>query len=724
MAVDPGTQAAAAAQGPRKSSTGWRIFRILLIGIVVSAALLIAFPPTSLIKDQVAQSLGQAIGRTVTIGDLGLRVPLKLERPKLVVTLGEVAVSNPEGMPQRDVFRGETVRTTLDLFPLFKGRVRMDDLALIKPQFALEEDAEGRRNWVFTPEPAAEATETTEAAASAAPQGPVPAALTLPPLTTVEAGTLTFRSAKTGADRAVGDVNATAVRDAVSGALAAKGSLTANRETVTFDVAVGDFDAAAAGQSSALKASLDSRPLKAALDGEGLFAAEAEFKGDLSASTPSLIDLAVWLGADTTPSGEPLKTSLEGQIVATTRDVAFTDTDLMINTTSSRFDGRLDLGGERPKLAGTFASEHIDLGRILGTSGRTALMPEAAPASDFAPLVAPGWQTLLDDLALLEKGPQAAAAAQAQAEAAAVPSASWSEQPFNLKGLAAIDLDVLINAAAVSYGRLDLKQGRVKADLTDGMLDAKLEELAVGAGKAIGTLKLDSRAAPPRGAVVLNLTDVAAEPIVTEITGNPLLTGTSNVEITATAAGQNQSQLTATLDGKARFLMGKGALRGFDVRRMIFEWWKSWKFDLAQRTSFEKIEAQYDIKKGIMTSQPGLSMGGPEVEINSTGSINVPARRLNQEIRVKAIPPPTAFPIPVRISGDWAKPAVSVDWWGLFSAAPGLGGPQALAAATEPPPAEVEAAIRRVLAADLPPDRLTPEARKMLESLLPPEDVP
>jgi AsmA protein len=117
-------------------------------------------------------------------------------------------------------------------------------------------------------------------------------------------------------------------------------------------------------------------------------------------------------------------------------------------------------------------------------------------------------------------------------------------------------------------------------------------------------------------------------------------------------------------------------------------------------------------------------MGGSEVEINSAGTVNVPSKRLNQEIRVKAIPPPTAFPIPVRISGDWAKPSIGIDWGGLFSAAPGLGGPQALAVAPEPAPANVQAAIRRVLAADLPEDRLSPEARAMLQSLLPAESAP
>ena len=716
MATDPGMPVASATEGSRKKrSTVWRIFRLVLIGAVVSAALLIAFPPLGLIKDQLAKSIGAAIGRTVTIGDMRIRL-----RPKLDVEFDQVAVSNPPGMAARDVFRAETVKTNVDLLPLLKGRIRMNRLDLIKPVFALEEGADGARNWIFgaAPPPSSPAAEPT-ATDTTAPL--IPAAFSLPPESTITDGSLTFQSAKTGASRAASNIDSVQTLDPASGALASKGSLSAGGETVTFDAAVGDLNAVIAGSSSTLKARMDARPLKAWVDGDALFSAAAEFKGALTASSPSLADLARWLGSDVAAPGSPLRGSIEGQVAVTTRDVTFTDTDVMVDTTSGRFDGTLDLGGARPKLGGTLSSEHIDLGRMTGAV-RQPLTP--TPQADFEPLVASSWDQLLLDLNALETGQQAAPEPAPPAAAAAVASPGWSEQPFNLKALQAFDLDLVLDAAAITYGGLDLKKGRVKAGLTEGLLDAKIEELAVGEGTAVGTFNVDSRAEPPRAAVQLTLSNVAAEPIVTEITGKPLLAGTSNVEITATAAGQNQAQLTSTLDGKAHFRMGKGALRGFDVRRMIFEWWKSWKFDLAMRTSFERLDAQYDIRKGILRSQPGLAMGGSEVEINSEGTVNVPKKSLNQEIRVKAIPPPTAFPIPVRISGDWAKPSVGVDWWGLFSAGPGVGGPQALAASPEPPPENVQTAIRRVLAADLPADRLTPEARAMLESLLPAEPEP
>lgn len=736
MPTDPGTAAGAAPAPAPKRSRGWRIFRTVLIGAIVSLALLIAFPPTGLIKDQLAKSIGQSIGRTVTIGGLKLAPVLESGKPRLAVTVTDIAVANPEDMAKRDVLRVGSATTRVEVFPLIKGRVRLGNLDLAKPAFLLEEDATGARNWVFAPKPnpigtpAPAAGAAPEAETSPATPAPAPApagalALSLPQIITITDGTFSYQSALTGGASAASAINSVQTLDAVTGAATSKGSLLAGGETVRFDVAVDDFDAVTAGSTTTLKGNIDARTLRADVDGAATFSAAAEFRGLLKATTTSLMDLAQWLGGGAAPSGEPIKTSLEGKVVATTHDVTFSETDVLVNTTNGRFDGVLDFAGTRPKLSGNLASEHVDLGRGIASQGRSMLAPAAAPETDFEPLIAPSWDRLLSDLNALEQGPRvAAAAAQADAQTTATKSTGWSEQPFNLKSLAAFDLDVLINAATITYGALDLRQGRVKAVVSNGVLDAKLEELSVGAGKAVGALNLDSKTSPPKGALKLNMTQVAAEPIVTEITGKPLLSGTSDVDITAEAAGQNQSQLAATLDGKARFKMGQGALRGFDVRRMIFEWWKNWKFDLAMRTGFERLEAQYDIKRGIMRSEPGLEVGGAEVEINSAGTVNVPKKLLNQEIRVKAIPPPTAFPIPIKITGEWAKPSIGIDWGGLFSAAPGLGGPQALAASPSPPPANVEAAIRRVLALDLPPEQLTPEARTMLESLLPKEPAP
>ena len=243
-----------------------------------------------------------------------------------------------------------------------------------------------------------------------------------------------------------------------------------------------------------------------------------------------------------------------------------------------------------------------------------------------------------------------------------------------------------------------------------------------------------------------------AEPIVTEITGKPLLAGTSNVDIKAGGEGRNQNDLASSLEGKATFKMSKGVIRGFDVRSIVSNWWNSLtgglKFDINKKTGFEKLDAQYDIKKGVMTSSPGLDIGGSEVELQSRGNVSLPAKRINQEIKVKVVPPPSAPPIPVKISGSWSKPSISMDWGDLLfssrvaeSLSPSAGangaapvtsaapdsepvaeGFQELAPTPEQIPDDIKAQIKSVLASG-EASTITPEGKALLQTLLPPEPV-
>lgn len=708
MAADSGAQVAAGKRSGR--AMVFKAVRVLGIGVLVALvvlALLIAFPPQSLVVGRLTKIASAATGRDIAIGSARLVL-----RKDLEVSLADVTLPNPAGMSGPALFKAETVKARVKLWPLLHGQTEIESVDLVRPEINLHEDPEGKKNWVI-------------ASKSAAPEK---TGLVLPKTMQLGKARLSYVSDRTGAKASADNVDATVTSDPATGAADAKGTLAFKGEPVGFDIAVADARLIADGKPTGLKATIDGRHGKANINGSTTIGDPVEISGDVIASSPSAMALARWLGADVASGGDAINTSIKGKIRATSTDVSFAETDVMVNGTPSRLDGKLGLRGPRPKLEGTIAAPRIDLGKLIGTPPpQRAAARALALAPSEEPVVDAPWSALANALDALDKPDAgtrslgAAPSAEAQAAAKAINKGPWSQEPFDFTRLRGVDLDVTVTADEVAYKTLDLKKGRVKAGLTDGRLAAKLEQLNVGQGNATGTIDLDSRANPPRAAIALNLTDVAAEPIIKELSGKPLLSGTSSVEIKANASGQTQDQLASTLEGKARFRMAKGALRGFDIRRMISEWWKSWHFDLGNKTNFERLEAQYDIKKGIMKSSPGLDIDGSEVAINSKGEINVPSRRLNQEIRVKVIPPPTALPIPVRISGDWAKPAVSIDWNGLFSSAGGLGGPQAVAPSAEPMPVEVREKIERVLATDVDSSRLSDGGRAMLRSLLPQE---
>ena len=258
------------------------------------------------------------------------------------------------------LFRAKSISAKLTPMSLINRESIFDTLTLQEPEAFLEEDASGARNWVMAGRPGRHHRPSI-AAHDFGPDG-----------------WISFTSAKTGASYDASSIAALATCDQKTGAVAAKGRLDTGKEGVTFDVALGDAYAAAAGGSSTLKAGFEARPARARIEGTALFASLAEFSGDLSASSGSLFDLMRWMGAETTASGDPFKASLNGKIKATTRDVAFTETDVLVNASASRFEGRLDFAGARPKLEGNIASERIDLVRLFGATKRMTLVPEAA----------------------------------------------------------------------------------------------------------------------------------------------------------------------------------------------------------------------------------------------------------------------------------------------------------------------------------------------------------
>lgn len=711
MMAAPASETAAtspAPQKPRRSKLGL-FFRILFIGILVALiglAYLIAFPPQSILISEISKAVTKATGRDVSIGSASLKLGSIAE-----LNLGSVTLANPPGMTGPDLFKAKGVKARVKLKPLLEGKTEIESVELTSPEINLHEDPAGRKNWVI---------ETADGASGTA--------LVLPKAADLTKARLAYESERTGAKLSADDVNAKLTADPATGAATAKGSLTLKSEAVSFDIAVADARTITEGKPTAVKAKVDGRHVTAEIDGSTTIADPLEISGNVSASSPSAVALAKWLGANVTPNGKDLKTTLKGKIQATAKEINFEETDIVVNGTPSRLDGTLALGGARPKLQGTIAAPKIDLAGLLGvTPERPSARAMAAPEAESAePAVEAPWEALSKALDDLDGASRTLGAAPAPESAAAAPASAlkqvkgaWSQEPIDLTKLRGIDLDVTVSADEIGYKALDLKKGRVKAALIDGRLAARLETLDIGKGRATGALELDSRANPPKAGLALNLTDVAAEPIIQELAGKPLLSGNSNVEIRATTAGQNQDQMASGLEGKAKFRMANGAMRGFDVRRMISEWWKSWSFNLANKTNFQRLDAQYDIKKGIMKSSPGLDIEGNEVAINSKGEINVSSRRLNQEIRVKVVPPPTALPIPVRIAGDWAKPSVSIDWNGLFSSAVGeLGGPQAVAPSPEPMPEDVRSKIERVLADGTASGRLSEGGKEVLRSLL------
>lgn len=715
-----------------------RLLVVLLLGAIVAAGLLVLLSTQGMLTGRFAKLASDNLGRPVSLGDarIGLGTPLTIH-------MKNVTVGNPPGMAGADLLQAEGIdaKVALNWTPPFTFDPTIDDVTITSPVVSIQEDAAGKTNLDFG------ATDSDKSGLAV-----------WPPVATVTNGKLTY--AKAGADEPV-SVEAVEARldsDAASGKTTGKGKLSFKGETVDFDATFADLRIATTGLPTAVDIKLTAPRLTAHLAGDAVLGADSQFTGAAKAETPSLTGLARWINPKSEMAGETLPASLDGTIRARGSDIGLTKAAVDIDGTKAVIDGTLALAGERPKLTGTVAMPTIDLTSLSGPAPAPvrAAAPQEEEISTIELIVEADPEGLARQLKALETGtpapPRAAPDSAAPAPGdgadeatralkATTAKPAWSVDPIEVKALRAVDLDIMLTADTVAYGNVDIKNARIKTQLENGRLAADIEDLDVSSGKAKGKIALDASGDVPSADVALDMTAVAAEPIVTQFTGKPFLSGQSNAEIRVKAAGANPNALASSLEGSAKFKMGKGAFRGIDVRReadnfclselfsgYIFGTKKVLSIDLKQKTNFETLDAEYKINKGILKTTPGLALEGDAVAITSRGEVSVARKLVDQNVRLTVVPPPKLPTIPVDITGSWSKVNLkldtsSVDWIAVLNSLfLGCKAPRSLApdvaADTPPVPAVVREAIEGVLNANIDPSRLSDEGKSALRSLI------
>src|SRR5262249_24442943 len=121
---------------------------------------------------------------------------------------------------------------------------------------------------------------------------------------------------------------------------------------------------------------------------------------------------------------------------------------------------------------------------------------------------------------------------------------------------------------------------------------------------------------------------------------------------------------------------------------------------------------------GDLRSVSDLAFRGKDVDISSSGNINLSTGVVDQSVRLQLTPPPTHLPIPLKVSGTLTKPSVGLDWSGIFSAPKQLGDPAQVALSPERLPAQVKQKVQSILTANASNPKLAPQTREALQSLL------
>jgi AsmA protein len=611
---------------------------------VVLVVAVIALPfvvPTETIKQQVTQRVGEATGRTLTIGgDFGLSV-----FPQLALSADRVALSNAPGAADPNMVTLKELRVALQVLPLLGGNVKVDSFILVEPEIILEVDKQGRPNWEMTAG-AAEPTASDSAAPSSEAGGSSGGIGGLGDISLgdvrLERGRVTYRDARSGQEIVLSDINVAVSLPGLDDPFSVKGDMAWNGEQVGLSVESTGLRALMDGAQSPVKLAVQSKHLTLDFTGQVQAPKPLRVDGTLGVASPSVRDLATWTGNPLTMEGTGLGPfDLSGTVNVRDQAYAFKSAKLAIDNISGTGDFAVDMAGDKPALKGTLDLGEVDLNPYLPPEQESA----GGGHGDGQP------------------------AAGASSEAA--PS-DWSDEPIDLSGLHAADVDFKLQVAGIKVKDLKIGASAVNTVLKGGRLQLDLARLALYEGQGKGSVVVDARQTVPVIEEVFSLAGVQAAPILHDAAKFDRLEGTANSEVSLTTKGGTERALVQNLNGKGKVTFLDGAIRGINIAAMVRNATTAFldkSAGEAQKTDFAELSGSFVIRNGLLDNQDAKLLS-PLLRVAGKGKVDLPKRTVDYRVEPKLVASlkgqggeddKSGLMIPFLITGPWDKPSVKPD---------------------------------------------------------------
>ncbi|MDD9195476.1 AsmA family protein [Aliivibrio sp. S3MY1] len=215
-----------------------------------------------------------------------------------------------------------------------------------------------------------------------------------------------------------------------------------------------------------------------------------------------------------------------------------------------------------------------------------------------------------------------------------------------------------------SVNRGVLKLTKFHSDLYDGAIDM--------------TATLDARKTTPTYSIKQSIKGVQVAPLLTDVMGESLIEGNGNMALNVSGKSLKPSALKENLKGKASINFADGAVNGINIPLLIRTTYAKIKGEKvkgseeAEKTDFSALTADFYLSKGNATTK-NIKMISPLLRIHGNGSADYVHETANMLIKTsivgtlkgqggKDIDDLKDITIPIRITGPWAKPKYKLEF--------------------------------------------------------------
>lgn len=660
------------------------------IGLLALAVGAVTFfvmsPPTELIRREIVAQVKAATGR-----DLKIAGPASFTFfPTLGVRVADVALSPPPGMGGEPFLTAASFDVGVRLLPLLRQDIVVDRLVLHAPVFALRVDAQGRKSWDMArgearrPVRLAQAgnralmdftagdlsgLDTAEPGASPPLRGL--SGLSLGDIRIVD-GTVRYRDERTKAAYTVEALNVRAALHSIAQPLKASGNFVWSLERIKFDGTLTSPQDVLQERPAKLALELSGRPFTLRYDGSVTLGAAPGAQGAIEGKAQSLRALARWLGSELPSAPGFREVSLAGDLRASDDAVRLSEVKLALDGATATGTIGVTTSGARPHVSAQLKVQGLNLANYVAQhqSGSSVPLPgeTGEPSAPATPPAAEKPQSIED---LLERsGPQVKGYTQ---------RSEWSSEPLDLTALGAADVDAKLSVAQLSYRDLKMDACELAVGLKERVLKTTFADVKLYQGRGKGVVTFDATRAEPALTANVQLTGIAAQPLLKDAARIDWLAGTGDATLALTASGKSEAAIVRALGGKADIAVRNGAIIGFNLagamRAVADGKIPELSSSPSEKTDFSELTGTFLIAGGVAKNDD-LKLASPLLRATGAGTIDMPQRRLDYTVRPKLVASLAGqggeqnlkgLEIPVHITGPWDKPDISPDISGAIN---------------------------------------------------------
>ena len=510
----PATSAVPSSTSAERVGRAYTVKQITLA--IVAAIILTLITPVAILllganilRQPIARYVGDKLERPFAInGDL--RVGL-FKHP--YVEVSGVVLGNAAWGTAPQMLQIERVKVSIELMPLFGGRIVLPEVELTKPDVALERDIDGEANWSFGSDQRAQSSGRTR-----------------PPEIRslwIESGKLTFRDpeVRTEIELALDSDRGEGGRES-NIRFTGRGSL--RDEEFHLEGRAGSLlELKESGKPYRVDAKASAGDTKVAFAGTVVPIKLETIDGDLEVSGKDLAKLYPLV-----PVPLPWTSSyrLSGHLTREGEKYALGGLKGRVGSSDLEGDASIDLTGTRPQLTADLTSKRLDYKDMLGFLG----VPPPA------------------------KGQPRPRDQQKQAEQLDETGRVLSPKPYSLERLRAVDAEVRFKGESILARDVPLDNVAIRLKLRNGVLVLAPLDFGVAGGHVVSRLTLDASKDVIQTEVDVTASNLEVKTLLPKLKENQGSAGKLGGRAKLSTKGNSVAQMAASANGEMALIMAQG----------------------------------------------------------------------------------------------------------------------------------------------------------------------